>query len=301
MRIHLKLSGVFLANDFVRRLLLVLLCLGIGTGCTIGTDPRVSPQPTQDTLGTTDQLPLKEKSEERVTAQVRAPKLASNVKAAALLDRGSSVYREHCVQCHGVLGDGHGELAATLTPRPSDFTAGVYKFRSTPTGELPTDADLFRTISVGVSGTAMADYEYLSELDRRALVVYLKSFSPRFTHESAGAPTVFPTPKPFALEAVARGRDLFGRMHCAAYHGEGARGDGPLAGELSDSDGLPIRPSDLTKQRLKSGRGPESVYRTVMTGLDGTPMPSYGDSMGPEEGWNLALYILSLSVPRGTP
>ena len=59
-------------------------------------------------------------------------------------------YRRYCMVCHGPLGDGNGESAQWLDPKPRDFTLGVFKCRSTPTGTLPTDQDLFDTIGRGV-------------------------------------------------------------------------------------------------------------------------------------------------------
>jgi len=41
------------------------------------------------------------------------------------------------------------------------------------------------------------------------------------------------------------------------------------------------------------------VYRTLMTGLSGTPMPSYADSLEPDQAWDLAYFVLSLSVSHG--
>ena len=201
---------------------------------------------------------------------------------------------EECASCHGLRGDGNGETAATLDPKPRNFTAGVYKFRSTPSGQLPTDEDLLRTITVGVAGTSMDGYAGMPEGDRRALVAYLKALSPRFSHEPAGEPIVTPPPPVLSSDITERGRDVYLRMQCAVCHGAHARGDGPLANDLGDEEGRSIRPSDLTKPWRKSGQGPEAIYRTVMTGLDGTPMPSYGDSLAPEEAWDLAVYIQSL-------
>jgi mono/diheme cytochrome c family protein len=208
--------------------------------------------------------------------------------------RGRAVYLEECASCHGLQGDGQGQTAAMLDPRPRNFTTGVYKFRSTPSGQLPTDDDLLRTIIVGVPGTSMDGYAAMPEADRRALVAYLKSLSPRFSHEPPGEPLIMP-PGPTPNSAIrTRGQAVYTRMQCAVCHGPNGRGDGPLADGLSDEEGRTIRPSDLTKPRRKSGHGPEAVYRTVMTGLDGTPMPSYGDSLAPEEAWDLAVYIQSL-------
>ena len=219
--------------------------------------------------------------------------LTGNVK------RGKALYERYCIFCHGKYGDGRGESAPFLDPKPRDFTTGVYKFRTTPSGELPTDEDLLRIITMGMPGTAMDHFGDLPEPDRRALVAYVKTFSSRFARESSREPIPFPLPRAATPEAVIRGRSVYDRMQCAACHGEKGRGNGPMAGELIDASDQPIRPADLANHRRKSGAGPVAVYRTVMTGLDGTPMPSYGDSLSPEEGWDLALYIQSLTPLEG--
>src|SRR6202043_4112949 len=66
-----------------------------------------------------------------------------------------SDYRRYCAGCHGELGDGNGENAAWLDPKPRDFTTATFKCRSTPTGMLPTDEDLFDTIGRGVTNSNM--------------------------------------------------------------------------------------------------------------------------------------------------
>jgi cytochrome c oxidase cbb3-type subunit 2 len=227
------------------------------------------------------------------------PAMASPPEAPAAkeaLAKGKRAYQKHCAKCHGVNGDGQGPLAVDLSTKPQNFTNGVYKFRSTQSGELPTDEDLLRTISVGIPGTAMEGYQELPQPDRLALVAYLKSLSPRFLKSQQGTPIIFPVARPHTPESVTRGRQWYNQMQCSACHGADGRGDGELAQKLTDTAGEPIQPADLTRKRLKSGKGPEAIYRTIMTGLDGTPMPSYGYSLDPEEGWDLALYIFSLAT-----
>src|SRR5438874_204311 len=73
--------------------------------------------------------------------------------SADLVARGEEEYAEHCIGCHGAKGDGNGLAATFLFPRPRDFTIGAFKFRSTPSGSLPTDGDLFRTVTRGVRWT----------------------------------------------------------------------------------------------------------------------------------------------------
>jgi len=215
------------------------------------------------------------------------------------LAKGKSRYQEHCAKCHGIGGDGKGPLAADLRTKPQNFTKGEYKFRSTMSGELPTDADLFRTITVGIPGTAMESYQELSKPDRLALVAYLKTLSPRFLKSPQGTPIIFPVARPQTPESVTHGLQLYNEMQCSACHGAKGRGDGELARDLTDTAGKPIQPADLTRQKLKSGDGPKAIYRTIMTGLDGTPMPSYEESLNEQQRWDLVSYCMQLM--GGTP
>ena len=117
----------------------------------------------------------------------------------ALLERGKNIYVQNCVACHGAKGDGKGDAAAFLAPRPRDFVRANYRLRTTLPNSLPTDVDLFREISLGLPGTPMPPWKHiLSEDDRWALVEYVKTFSPRFadTTETRVAITDFGTPHP---------------------------------------------------------------------------------------------------------
>ena len=280
----------------------ILILVYVG-GCTSSSSPTLPDGAPQEKGSVSQQL----SEDERAMSQHPSPKNASSFSTVSevapnkALARGETVYQKHCSGCHGTLGDGQGEAGKNLSPRPQDFTKGVYKFRSSPSGELPTDDDLFRTITVGIPGTSMDSYRDLSENDRQGLIIYLKSLSPRFLTKKQGTAIMYPKVRPQTKETADRGLEIYQRMQCAACHGKEARGDGPLALELKDTSGQPIPPADLTSSRLKSGPAPEDIYRTIMTGLDGTPMPSYGDSLDPEEGWNLALYIFSLAHEKDSP
>ena len=73
-----------------------------------------------------------------------------------------TTYRRYCVGCHGNLGDGNGENFPWVDPKPRDFQLGVFKCRSTPTGTLPTDQDLFDTIGRGLDRSNMPQWMPLS-------------------------------------------------------------------------------------------------------------------------------------------
>ena len=227
------------------------------------------------------------------------------------VDRGKAVYNSRCVVCHGELGDGKGligivhraqQSGLVVTIYPRDFTAGVFKFRSTPSGDLPTDEDLMRTVTEGISRSGMPSHTDLSEADRRAVIAYIKTFSQRWEQEEPGEPLIIDA-APASVgtaESSKRGKEVYATMQCAKCHGEGGKGDGPSSADLEDSWGDKILPFDFTSGPLKGGSSPEMVYRTFMTGLDGTPMPSYQDAMPEEEDrWALVSWCLELMKGAG--
>ena len=210
---------------------------------------------------------------------------------------GKQLYRRYCVFCHGAYGDGRGDNAPYLNPKPRDFTKATYKCRSTPSGSLPLDSDLFDTISRGVHSSGMPSWRPLTHQQRADLVAYVKSFSSRFEEEKPGAPLEIPAGPPNSAESVTHGAELFQSMNCWSCHGKGGRGDGPSAISLTDSKGYPITPFDLTSgMQFKCGSSDREMFRDLMTGLDGTPMPSFMDAMKPDEAWDLVHYIESLRV-----
>ncbi|PYM19455.1 MAG: cytochrome-c oxidase [Candidatus Rokuibacteriota bacterium] len=216
--------------------------------------------------------------------------------SADLRALGQEVFVDHCAGCHGARGDGAGRAATFLSPLPRDFTAGVFKFRSTPSGSLPTDGDLFRTITRGVRWTAMPTWHEVPDKQRIAVVAYLKTLSKRWTEDAVEPAIPLPPPPRATPELLARGKALYAQAKCAECHGEGGRGDGPSAEALQDDFQRPIRPTDFTRGQLKGGGSVSDVYRTMTTGLDGTPMPSFADAMSDDERWAIAYHVLSFSA-----
>jgi len=217
-------------------------------------------------------------------------------ESADLREMGREVFVDHCAGCHGARGDGAGRAATFLSPLPRDFTVGVFKFRSTPSGSLPTDGDLYRTVTRGVRWTAMPTWHEVPDKERIAVVAYLKTLSKRWTEDAVEPPIPLPAPPKATPQLVARGKTLYVQAKCAECHGDSGRGDGPSADTLHDDFQRPIRPVDFTRGQLKAGASVTDVYRTMTTGLDGTPMPSFADSMTDEERWAIAYYVLSLSA-----
>ena len=189
------------------------------------------------------------------TATVQADERA---RPDELMKAGKFIYERSCVNCHGPRGAGDGVAAPQLDPRPRDFTRGVFKFRSTPSGTKPTFDDLERTVTHGVTGTAMNQWSELSAADRRAVLLYIETFS-RFGWQE-GVPVTVPSEPSFTMQSAKRGAQAYERLQCSKCHGTTGFGDGPSAADLKDSWDRPIRPTDLTVgSRFKRGSTPRDI------------------------------------------
>ena len=234
---------------------------------------------------------------------------ATVLGADSTFDAGKMVYDQHCAACHGISGDGNGPAAVWLYPKPRNFSAGLFKIQSTPAGDLPTDDDLFNTVTKGMPGSSMPSFTYLANQERRDVVQYVKHLTAytdasgrsvnRFEQAVANgrlATAVEVPPEPaISLQELTLGKQVFTKMACALCHGETGAGDGPQVPTLKDSFGLPIRPRDFNTGSFRGGHVGRDLYLRINNGLPGTPMIPYGDGvLKPEERWALVHYVQSL-------
>ena len=207
-------------------------------------------------------------------------------------DGGKMLYRRFCIGCHGPDGNGQGMNAQWIDPKPRDFTEATFKCRSTPTGTLPTDDDLYNAITRGFVDTNMPSWRPLNPQQRADLVAFIKTWSPRWAKEKPGAVLNIPPETPITIESILHGRELFQKLECWKCHGPEGHADGPSAATLTDSKGDPIKPFNFsTGDRFMCGNTNRDLYRIFMTGLDGTPMPSFADNIKPDEAWDLVFYL----------
>src|SRR5947207_1610318 len=138
---------------------------------------------------------------------------------------GKTVYTKWCAGCHGDNGAGDGPGARHMIPPPRDFTGNaVYQIRSTASGDLPTDADLLRSIDEGLPGTAMPAWKTrLSDRQRRDVLAYIKTFSSFFADTTQRPQPIAFGRAPSGTDAKL-GRQFYDSIGCRKCHGDLGRG-----------------------------------------------------------------------------
>jgi mono/diheme cytochrome c family protein len=224
-----------------------------------------------------------------------------DVGTEAQRESGKRLYSRYCSQCHGEKGDGAGYATPHLSPRPRDFTAGKFKVRTTPNGALPTQQDLVNIIRRGMPYTSMPAWPTLSDQDVSDLAYFIKTFSADFSKpENAPQPVPLPSAPRASKESIELGKKLYEENGCVRCHGALGRGDGPSAPTLTDDWGNPIRAADLAQSwTFRGGSSRDDIFRTLSTGFNGTPMPSFLDALKPEQRWAITDFIVSLSGSNG--
>ncbi len=231
-----------------------------------------------------------------------------------LLEKGKKVYFKRCVWCHGVEGGGDGPSADRLFTRPRNFIQGTFKIRTTDSGQLPKDEDLFKTVKNGLPGSAMPAWgEFLKEDEIKAVIQFVKTLVQDRDFNDAEDEEVelmefgsnpWGTTGPYHLgvpqEAIDAGKEIFTANKCFECHGGEGRGDGNPT--MKDDWGFPIVAADWSQcWNFRGSRrnhfDPFNVVRTVSTGLNGTPMPNFREKITVEDRWKLAAFVNSL-CPR---
>ena len=229
------------------------------------------------------------------TASVRVT--AQDVGTDAQRESGKRLYLKYCSQCHGEKGDAEGYATPHLYPRPRNFTTGKFKVRTTPNGALPTHQDIVNIIRRGMPYTSMPAWPTLSDQEVSDIAHFITSFSADFSNkETVPQPLTLPSAPATTSESIELGKKLYAETGCLKCHGNLGRGDGPSAPTLTDELGQPIRAANLTQPwTFRGGPSREDIFRTMTTGLNGTPMPSFTDSLMPEQRWAITDFIVSLS------
>jgi cytochrome c oxidase cbb3-type subunit 2 len=141
----------------------------------------------------------------------------------------------------------------------------------------------------------------LTRQNRADLVAYIKTFSPKWKTLKPGTPITIPPEPSLTIESMLHGRQLYQKMECWKCHGSKGHADGPSSATLTDNKELPIRAYDFaTGSRFMCGVTNQDLYKIFMTGLDGSPMPSFADDIQPAEAWDLVHFLRTMQ-PQSTP
>ena len=222
-----------------------------------------------------------------------------NPPAKPTIERGKLVYMEKCVFCHAEDGSGKGVSAFYSSPRPRNFIKGQYKFRTTPFGKIPTDADLYKMLVRGMPGTTMPSWKHFPDVDLKSLVLYLKTLSKKFAKfkkkgKSHKLIKIAPRP-PFTQQSLERGKKFFDTT-CSGCHGLKGRSDGESTDRNVDIESDAIRPRNLTKPwTFRRGSTPKNIFLTIRTGLSTTAMPRHSKRIYKDkEIWDIVHYVITL-------
>jgi mono/diheme cytochrome c family protein len=231
------------------------------------------------------------------SARAQGPDIGTDAQR----ESGKTLYLKNCAQCHGEKGNGEGYATPHLYPRPRDFTTGKFKVRTTPNGALPTHQDLINIIRRGMPYTSMPAWPDLSDQEVSDLAYVIKTFSADFSSaENVPQPVPLPSAPAATRESIENGKKLYVETGCLKCHGNLGRGDGPSAPTLVDELGHPIRAANLAQSwTFRGGESREDIFRTMSTGFNGTPMPSFTDALTPEQRWAITDFIASLSGSDG--
>lgn len=244
----------------------------------------------------------------------------------AALNKGKSIYTEYCMACHGVDGDGKGVASKGLQVPPRDFTKGVFKFGEVATGELPHDEHFYKILNKGLHGTAMLPWD-LTKDQMFAVVQYIKTFAPAVWEgkDKALGTQIVVTKNPYGpaheSSAIQRGKEVYHAVaNCQschrAYVGHKEFSDINLKvnGErVTDFDpdmyktkmqetewGFKSLPPDFTWDFVRSATTVEELYVRLNSGVGGTAMPSWKETISDEDIWAVAHYVKYLMGLKNT-
>jgi len=144
--------------------LITLGLLYIGNLNTVGKN-TVSPVLLKDSTALIQDIPLQSP---RVIPPVDVMK--AGISSTESINKGRELYKNNCAACHGENGMGDGVSASILNPKPRN----LHSQSGWKNGSKVTQ--IYKTLQEGISGTAMASYNYMPPEERFALIHYIRTF-----------------------------------------------------------------------------------------------------------------------------
>lgn len=182
-------------------------------------------------------------------AQEVFPKKKPNASA------GKAIYDKQCGFCHGVSGNGKGNAASSLKPKPTDFTDHLQM-------RLKSPSELYNVTRKGKA--PMPSFTNMKDDDLWNVIFYVISFSS-------------------TKEMTAKGKDIYFR-DCAFCHGKTGAGDGPGGASL------PLKPRNFADIKWMAEQKDGALYQNMAMGIP-TSGIACAAKLKPEERWNVLSYI----------
>lgn len=228
------------------------------------------------------------------------------------VERGATIYKEYCAQCHGAEGKGDGPAASGLEPKPAVHA-------NIPFEKIPLDY-LYNVIYYGGKGvgkSTLMPYWGLTIGGKQGVadvIAYLKTtFKDAPTSAVSGTPGAGPlgvcpqprktpnapadfrimgNPLPASKAHVNAGKKLFQEtaqpLACKQCHGETGDGRGPLGG------GLIPAPRNFTCGQTMNDIPDGQLFWAIKKGSPGTGMMAFA-GLSDEQVWQLIQYIRTLA------
>jgi mono/diheme cytochrome c family protein len=96
--------------------------------------------------------------------------MKAGVSSTESISKGRELYKNSCAACHGENGLGDGISASMLNPKPRN----LHSLSGWKNGSKVTQ--IYKTLQEGISGSAMASYNYMPPEERFALIHYIRTF-----------------------------------------------------------------------------------------------------------------------------
>ena len=168
---------------------------------------------------------------------------------------GKAIYDKQCGFCHGANGDGKGNAAANMNPKPTDFTDHSQM-------RLKSPAELYSITRKGKG--VMSAFTNMKDDDLWDVIFYVVSFSS-------------------TKDMAAKGKDIYFR-DCAFCHGKAGAGDGPGGASL------PLKSRNFADLKWMAEQKDGALYQNMAMGIP-TSGIACAAKLKPEERWNVLAHI----------
>ena len=242
----------------------------------------------------------------------------------------SRAYLNFCASCHGEHGDGLGEAAKFVFPKPRAFTSSPIQFATTQ-NRIASSEDIKKTILDGIPNSSMVAWKSLTDEQIDTLVhdvIQFRRFGAQQRYfdllvkddelnkvlipdglsqyqknelDSYLRKETKPSSKWQATNLVGftpsneRGRALYREQNCHKCHGEDYRGSYGI--DLSGEHGFPAFARDLVGEPYKYGDSIADIMRVIRLGVNGSKMPA-STTLTPEQLADLAEFVRTIHVPH---